>query len=123
MDVLKQFGAIGFLCYITYFIFPLYLLWKGLKASAHVGPLLEERIPTTFLVLRLAFVMGFTAMLMNIGESTFYNQLLQAFLWLWLGLGARCAKLISGLANEYPSPLILPDFHHTKRIAAWPRAT
>jgi hypothetical protein len=30
---------------------------------------------------------GVTSLLMNVGESTFYNQLLQASIWLWLGLG------------------------------------
>jgi hypothetical protein len=45
--------------------------------------------------MRLSFVMCFTALLMNIGESTFYNQLLQAFLWMWLGLGVSCAESIA----------------------------
>ena len=33
-----------------------------------------------------------TAMLMNIALTTFYNELLQAFLWNCMGLGVRSAK-------------------------------
>jgi O-antigen ligase len=97
MDVLKEFGVIGFFSYICYFLFPLYLSWKGLLAGQRAGPQAEEHFPATFLVLRLSCVMAVTAMVMNIGESTFYNQILQGFLWLWLGLGARCAKAIEAI--------------------------
>jgi hypothetical protein len=38
--------------------------------------------------------MAVTALLMNIGESTFYNQLLQAFLWMWFGLGVNAAAKV-----------------------------
>jgi hypothetical protein len=46
-------------------------------------------LPFHQLTARFAFIVGITALLMNIGESTFYNQLLQASVWLWLGLGAH----------------------------------
>jgi hypothetical protein len=29
---------------------------------------------------------------MNIGMSSFYNPALQAFLWIWLGIGAAAAR-------------------------------
>jgi O-antigen ligase len=92
LDVLKEFGIIGFLPYLAYYLFPMFLLWRGLRASHRAGPAWEDRLPATFLTLRFAFILVVTALLMNLGESTFYNQLLQAFLWLWLGLGARCAQ-------------------------------
>jgi hypothetical protein len=98
LDVLKEFGTIGFLPYIAYYLFPLYLVWQGLRVGKRSPIDLEERISATFLVLRLSFVMAVTALVMNIGMSTFYNQLLQGFLWTWLGLGAHAAKSIADAA-------------------------
>jgi O-antigen ligase len=95
LDVVKEFGLIGFLPYIAYFVFPLYLVWTGFRAVKRSPIELEERLPATLLVLRLSFVMAVTAIVMNVGMSTFYNQLLQGFLWVWLGLGARAAKSIA----------------------------
>jgi O-antigen ligase len=101
LDVLKEFGIIGFLPYLAYYFFPIYLLWKGLRATQRVGPTWEEHFPATILTLRFAFVLAVTALVMNLGESTFYNQLLQAFLWLWLGLGASCAQRISAASIAF----------------------
>jgi O-antigen ligase len=95
LDVLKEFGIVGFLPYLAYYFFPMLLLWRGLRAAKRAGPVWEERLPATLLTLRLAFVLAVTALVMNIGESTFYNQLLQAFLWLWLGLGVNCARRLA----------------------------
>lgn len=94
LDVLKEFGIVGFIPYIAYYLFPLFLFWKGMKAGQRAGPRLEVQIPATLLTLRLSFVIVVTALFMNIGMSTFYNLLLQGFIWIWLGLGARAAKSI-----------------------------
>jgi hypothetical protein len=62
----------------------------------------------------VGIVMVVTAMLMNIALTTFYNQLLQAFLWIWMGLGVRSAKTISDsgtaqvtgiTSSSIPSPI------------------
>ena len=84
----------GFLAYLAFYIIPLSFIWKGLKAGQRAGPLLEELAPATFLTLRASFIMIILALVMNIGESTFYNELLQGFLWMWMGLGARSARSI-----------------------------
>ena len=63
--------------------------------------MLEERIPVTFTVLRLSFVMTVMAIIMNIGMSTFYNAPLQGFLWLWMGVGASAARTIREAARPY----------------------
>src|SRR6202022_284369 len=94
LDVLKEFGIIGFLPYFAYFLFPLYVLWKGLRASWRAGPSLESRMPLTFTTLRLCLVIVITAIVMNIGSTTFYDVPLQGFFFLWLGIGARCATSI-----------------------------
>ena len=94
LDVLKKFGLVGFLIYLGYFLLPLALVWKGLKLARRVGPFLEERFAATFLALRLSFIMCLTALAMNVFMSTFQNLSLQAFLWLWLGLGARAARTV-----------------------------
>ena len=104
LDVLKEFGIVGFLPYLAYYFFPMLLLWRGLRASQRAGPAWEEGLPATFLTLRFAFILAVTALVMNIGESTFYNQLLQAFLWLWLGLGASCAQRIALASAAFRAP-------------------
>jgi O-antigen ligase len=95
LDVLKEFGVVGFLLYLSYFFFPMSLMWKGLRAARLAGPSVEDAAPATLLTLRLAFVMSSVALVMNLGMSTFYNLLLQGYLWLWMGLGARSAQSIS----------------------------
>jgi hypothetical protein len=99
LDVLKEFGIIGFIPYLAYYLFPLFLFWKGMKAGQRVGPRLEEQLPATLLTLRLSFVMVVTSLVMNIGMSTFYNFVLQSFIWILLGLGARAAKTIRDVSS------------------------
>jgi len=103
LDVLKKFGALGFISYLAYFLFPLLLVWRGMRAVGRARPELEERIPATLLVLRLGFVMILTALVMNIGMSTFYNAILQGFLFLWMGLAAGAAKSVGEASLKYPS--------------------
>ena len=91
LDVLKEFGLIGFLPYLAYYLIPMFLLWRGLRAAKRPAHANDDQYAATLLTLRLAFLMAVTALLMNIGESTFYNQLLQAFLWMWFGLGVNAA--------------------------------
>lgn len=105
LDVLKKFGLLGFVSYLAYFIFPLFLIWRGMRAARRASPGLEERIPATFLALRLGFVMILTALVMNIGMSTFYNAILQGFLFLWMGVAAGAAKSIRDASVRYSSAL------------------
>lgn len=105
LDVLKKFGVVGFAAYLGYYVFPLCLIWRGMRAARRTSPGLEERIPATFLVLRLGFVMILTALVMNIGMSTFYNAILQGFLFLWMGVAAGAAKSIRDASVRYPSSL------------------
>lgn len=35
------------------------------------------------------------ALVMNVGESTFFNPLTQAFLWTWIGLGVRSSEKLA----------------------------
>ncbi|HET8924032.1 MAG TPA: O-antigen ligase family protein [Candidatus Acidoferrum sp.] len=104
LDVLKKFGVMGFLFYLGYFFVPLWLIRRGMRAAKRAGPDLENRLPASFLVMRLAFIMILTALVMNIGMSTFYNLLTQGFLWMWMGLGARSAKSIADASQEYFLP-------------------
>src|SRR5215831_7812987 len=100
LDVLKQFGVVGFLPYLAYFFAPLVLLCRGLQAIWLSKDLLAELLPTTSLAVHLAFVMGVTALFMNVGESTMRNAPLQGFLWLWLGLGAGAARTLLQHSNQ-----------------------
>ena len=104
LDILKQFGIVGFLAYSAYYFFPLYLLGRGIKASRWLGAPVEEQMPATLLTLRLSFIMIILALAMSIGESTFTNLLLQGFLWMWMGLGARCAQTMRQAARRVWAP-------------------
>ncbi len=94
LGVLEQFGVLGLLAYLAYYLFPLFLIWRGMRTGRWADPALEARLPANYLAMRLSFVMIVTALVMNIGMSSFYNQLLQGFLWIWMGLGARAARTI-----------------------------
>jgi hypothetical protein len=93
-DILKEFGIVGFVCYLGFYLSPLFLIWKGLRASRFATSTAEDHLRATFLVVRLGFVMVLTALVMNVAMTTFHNHLLQAFLWMWLGIAASCSRTI-----------------------------
>jgi len=92
LDVLKEFGLVGFLAYFAYYVYPLGYLWKGLKQRSTWGPLLEAHLPANYWALQLSFVTLITALVMNVGMSTFYSAPLQGFFWLWMGIGVGAAR-------------------------------
>ena len=102
LDVLKRFGIFGFIFYLGYYFVPLVLIWGGMRAAQRAGPGLEKRTPATFLAMHLSFVLIITALVMNIGMSTFYSELVRDFLFIWIGLGARAAKSIGDASTRYP---------------------
>jgi len=109
LDILKKYGLIGFIPYYFYFLIPIYLCWKGLRASRQGDPaIIGGRFSATLLTLRLGFLMGVTAAVMSIGMSTFNTPLLQSFLWLWLGVGARSAKVIADV-SQARKPILLEN--------------
>jgi hypothetical protein len=119
LDVLKNFGIIGFLPYISYFLFPMLLMGKGLKAEQRTGLFFQANIPATLLTLRLGFIMGVTALVMNTGMSTFNNLSLQDFLWIWLGLGARSAKMLTENAGAWQA---MPHSFAAHARGSWVRS-
>jgi O-antigen ligase len=102
LDVLKEFGILGFLVYLGYFIYPLRYLWRGLKYTSRLGAAFDLRLPATVWALHFSFVVLITGLVMNIGMSTFYSAPLQGFFWLWIGIGVSAARKI---ANEAPNYL------------------
>ena len=101
LDVLKKFGIVGFCIYLAYYLFPLYLLMKGFRMGRPALAQLEFQLPASAMVMRLGVVLIVTAMVMNIGETTFYSQVLQGFLWLWLGIAARSSKNLQQADASY----------------------
>jgi O-antigen ligase len=91
LDVLKQFGFVGLLAYLMYYGYPLWCLVRGLNSRAARRRTMQPSSAISLVTTIFAFVVGITALAMNFGESSFYNQLLQAFVWLWLGIGVHCA--------------------------------
>ncbi|MGA8220497.1 MAG: O-antigen ligase family protein [Candidatus Acidiferrales bacterium] len=109
LGILKRYGTVGFFPYIAYYLFPMFLIWKGLRAAhQRAGPLMEDRIPATYMAMRMGFAMTVMALVMNIGMSTFSNDELQAFLWLWLGLAARAAQTVVEASNADPQMFRVP---------------
>ena len=85
LDVMKEFGSVGLIAYLAYYFIPMWKLRFGLS------PNVRRRHNIDLATISFAVVVGLTALAMNFGESTFYNQLLQASVWMWLGLGVQCA--------------------------------
>jgi len=92
LDVLKEFGLVGFMVYLLYFLVPLRSLWNALRYSVWSALDVQPQWTGRLWLIRTAFVMGVIALAMNIGMSTFYSQPLQGFLWMWLGAGVGAAR-------------------------------
>lgn len=104
LQILKQFGIIGLVPYLCYYLVPLALIWKGAKKVAAAGPQLEEHWRATYWGLCLGLVVTLTCLVMNIGMGTYYDTSLVAFTWMAMGIGASCAKRISRLAELRITP-------------------
>jgi hypothetical protein len=101
LGVLKERGLVGLVVYLGYYFYPIYLLLKGERAlRAKSGTILSELAPGAVLTIHFALIAGILALVMNIAMSTFYSPFLQAFLWLWLGIGARSAMHVRDLADS-----------------------
>jgi O-antigen ligase len=99
LQILKQFGVVGLLPYLCFYLVPLAMVWKGIKNVRRAGPQLELEWPATYWGLCLGFLVIATALVMNIGMGTYYDTSLVAFTWMWMGIGASCAKRVSRLAE------------------------
>jgi len=99
LQILKQYGVVGLVPYLSYFLLPLGMVWRGLWSAAKAGPRLENERPATYWAVCVSFVMIVTALFMNIGMSTYYNFSLLAFLWMWMGIGASSARRIAGASQ------------------------
>lgn len=94
LSVLREKGSVGFLVFLCYYLYPIYLIRNGRKAIRLSDPLTEQ-LPAHAVCVNAGFVMGALALVMNVGMSTFYTPFLQGFLWLWLGIAAGCAGRLS----------------------------
>jgi O-antigen ligase len=100
LNVLKEYGVIGFATYISYYLWALWHLWKGLQAARHLDPEMEDRLRATRLVVCAGFAIVCMALFMNIGMFTFYNWELMGFMWLWLGLAVRAANFLVEIGDH-----------------------
>lgn len=113
LNVLREKGIVGFLVFLAYYFYPLYLIRKGQRAIRFTGGLLMEQFPAHLVCIHASFIMGSLALLMDIGMATFYSPFLQGILWLWLGVGAGCAaRLCAFIPARRPAyasaPLLQP---------------
>lgn len=101
LDVLKEFGIVGFVCYLGFYLFPLWLMGKGVRIGVRADPQLEQALPANFLVMRFGIILVVTSLVMNAAISTFYNEILQGFIWIWMGLACRAAITIRSGAAQF----------------------
>jgi O-antigen ligase len=97
--ILKQFGIVGLIPYLCFYLVPLTMIWKGIKNVTRAGPQLEQKWRATYWGLCLGFLVPVTCLVMNIGMGSYYDTSLVAFTWMWMGIGASCANRISRLAE------------------------
>src|SRR4029077_12823973 len=100
LGVLREKGLLGFFVFLGYYLYPLFLLGKGERYALRQDSELAVNMPATLVVLHATMLMGVLALVMNLGMATFYSPFLQGFLWLWLGLGARCAMTIRASQSQ-----------------------
>jgi len=99
LEVLRSLGTVGLIFYLGYYLVPLYLIGRGLRAS-HNSVYASAREPATLACSQFGFLMAVLALFMNIPMSTFYNPFLQGFIWIWLGISANAASAFGQLALE-----------------------
>jgi O-antigen ligase len=100
--ILKQYGILGLLPFLCYFLIPLWLVWKGLRRVRSAGPSLEREWSGTYWALCVSFIMIVTVVVMNIGMDAYYNYSLLPYLWMWMGIGASCARRVQAISG-YPA--------------------
>src|SRR5262249_18195970 len=67
LNVLKEFGIVGFIPYMCFYLWGLYYLKRGIKAGERLGPAFERHYAATYLYVRVGFVMVAMALFMNVG--------------------------------------------------------
>lgn len=107
LSVLREKGSVGFLVFLCYYLYPIYLISFGRKAVRLSSPLMEQA-PGHVVCVNTGLIVGALCLAMNIGMSTFYSPFLQGFIWLWLGTAAGCA---ARLKAEAPAR----DWHFKER--------
>jgi len=99
LNVLKQYGVLGFIWYFAYYCWPIYQLTKGLKSSAQLSAEMESKLRTNRVMSCVGFIVLLTALVMNIGEFTFYNWELLGFIWLLVGLSVRATDVLGEMSS------------------------
>lgn len=100
LDILKFYGVAGFGVYLAYYLWPLLELSTSAKRLRRPSEELEEQLKANLLTIRIGIVLFCVALFMNIGEFTFYNSYLVAFLWIWGGLSVRAAHFVTEAAAQ-----------------------
>jgi O-antigen ligase len=99
LEVLRSQGLLGLVFFLGYYLVPLYLIVKGLRAYRARAALSSTQCPATIVCAQFGVIVGVLALFMNIPMSTFYNPFLQGFFWLWLGMSAQAAKAVQLLPD------------------------
>jgi O-antigen ligase len=109
MEVLRSQGLLGLVFFLGYYLVPLYLIVRSLRAYRARAKLISTQCSATIVCAQFGVIVGVLALFMNIPMSTFYNPFLQGFLWLWLGVSAQAAK-----ALRFSTGTVTADFGRAK---------
>lgn len=94
LEVLRSQGLLGLVFFLAYYLVPLYLIAKGVRACRARAAFSSTRCPATIVCAQFGVIVAVLTLFMNIPMSTFYNPFLQGFFWLWLGVSAQAAKAL-----------------------------
>jgi hypothetical protein len=98
LEVLRGQGVLGLVFFSGYYIAPLRMIGKGLRAARRSSLRIASFAPATLVCTQIGILLIVLALFMDIPMSTFYNPFLQGFVWLWIGISANAAEKFYSLA-------------------------
>lgn len=103
LDILKEYGAIGFAIYLAYYAWPLLQIGRAIGLSHQLHPSVTEALPNTLFAIRFGAIALGMALFMNVGMFTCFNWYLMCFLWVWTGLAVRGGEFLKEVCFQQPT--------------------
>jgi hypothetical protein len=106
LDVLKNYGIIGFGFYFAMHLWVLIQLWRGMRAYRFGVREISEPLGQALLFVWLGLVLILLGLAMNIGMTTYFGWKFSTFFWLILGLAVRAAHRIEQFHCRLPQGIL-----------------
>lgn len=108
LDMLRAYGLIGFVIYLSVFIGPAWALRRTMLRLKKAAPRDQQALAAPVIWIRFGFAVSIMAMVMAIGMSTFYEAQFGTFVWLVIGLALGCAESAETSLNAVPAKVRRP---------------